>query len=87
MTGEAKIIALLAQVSPFRASRQQRQEVIPAKRLRESGIGHAFVQEDRSASPPLYRVRIGPIANVAEYDNLVTRLGRLGITDTHLVTD
>ena len=57
------------------------------RQLRESGIGHAFVQEDRSSSPPLFRVRIGPIANVAEYDNLVARLGRLGITETHLVTD
>jgi len=38
MAGEAKIIALLAQVSPFQASRQQRHEMIPTERLGEGGI-------------------------------------------------
>jgi rare lipoprotein A len=57
------------------------------RELRESGIGQAFVQEDRSSSPPLYRVRIGPIANVDQYDSVVANLQRIGITETHLVTE
>jgi rare lipoprotein A len=55
--------------------------------LRDSGIGRAFVDEARSGSGTLYRVRIGPIADVNEYDSIVRQLQRLGINDTHLVTD
>ena len=55
--------------------------------LRESGIDSAFVHEDESTSPTLYRVRIGPIANVVQYDSIVEDLQRLGITETHLVTE
>ena len=55
--------------------------------LRDGGIGPAFVHEDKSASQTLYRVRIGPIANVSQYDSIVARLQRIGITDSHLVTE
>ena len=55
--------------------------------LRNGGIGPAFVHEDRSSSQTLYRVRIGPIANVVQYDSIVEELQRLGITETHLVTE
>ena len=43
--------------------------------------------EDRSTSPALYRVRIGPIADVIQYDSIVDRLQNVGISDTHLVTE
>jgi rare lipoprotein A len=55
--------------------------------LRDSGIGAAFVHEDAAGSRALYRVRIGPIANVSEYDSIVEQLQRLGISETHLVTE
>jgi len=55
--------------------------------LRNGGIGPAFVHEDKSPSQTLYRVRIGPIANVVQYDSIVEELQRLGITETHLVTE
>lgn len=55
--------------------------------LREGGIEPAFVHEDRSTSPTLYRVRIGPIADVTQYDSIVAQLQKLGITETHLVTE
>ncbi|HEX5765054.1 MAG TPA: septal ring lytic transglycosylase RlpA family protein [Woeseiaceae bacterium] len=55
--------------------------------LRDSGIGTAFVHEDAAGSRALYRVRIGPIANVSEYDSIVEQLQRLGISETHLVTE
>ena len=57
------------------------------RQLREGGIGQAFVHEDSSASPPLYRVRIGPIADAVQYDSIVEDLQRLGITESHLVTE
>lgn len=55
--------------------------------LRDVGIEPAFVHRDDSNTPALYRVRIGPIADVLQYDSIVERLLRLGISDTHLVTD
>ena len=55
--------------------------------LQDGGIGSAFVHEDDSSTPPLYRVRIGPISDVIQYDSIVEELQRLGITDTHLVTE
>ena len=55
--------------------------------LRSNGVTIAFVHKDETSSPPLYRVRIGPITSVEQYDALVTHLTNLGISDTHLVTD
>lgn len=55
--------------------------------LQADGIARVSVHEDSAQTPTLYRVRIGPIVDVAEYDSLVARLQRLGISDTHLVTD
>jgi rare lipoprotein A len=55
--------------------------------LRSSGIGNSFVLEDTSSSPTLYRVRIGPIKGVIEYDILVEELENRGINDPYLVTE
>lgn len=55
--------------------------------LREHGIREAFVFEETGRSPALYRVRIGPIANVHQYDVVVAELEKIGITKTHLVSE
>ena len=55
--------------------------------LRRSGIGNSFVHRDREQTPSLYRIRIGPIANVDEYDALIAKLDGIGITESHLVTN
>ena len=55
--------------------------------LRDRGIGPLKVYRDKTTSPALYLVRIGPIADVVQYDSVVEKLQRMGITDTHLVTD
>jgi rare lipoprotein A len=56
-----------------------------AARLRAAGIGDvAVVAPDRSSA--LHRVRIGPIADVATFDMLAERVGRLGI-ETLLVSE
>ena len=55
--------------------------------LRSGGVGNAFVLEDSSQSPVLYRVRIGPIADVVRYDMLIAQLQNLGISEAHLVTE
>jgi rare lipoprotein A len=55
--------------------------------LRSGGIGTSFVVEDTSTSPALYRVRIGPVRDVTQYDLVVEELERLGISDPYLVTE
>ena len=55
--------------------------------LRDVGIDKAFVHEDTSTSPALYRVRIGPIGDVHQYDSIVEQLQNVGISETHLVTE
>jgi rare lipoprotein A len=55
--------------------------------LRDGGVGPLIVHEDKSAAQTLYRIRIGPIADATEYDSIVARLQRLGITESHLVTN
>ena len=55
--------------------------------LTGGGIDNAFVFEERGSDRPLWRVRIGPIDDVAAFDRLVARLDALGIRESHLVTD
>ena len=55
--------------------------------LRSQGIGTSFVLEDLNSNPTLYRVRIGPIKGVEQYDIIVEELENLGITDPYLVTE
>jgi rare lipoprotein A len=55
--------------------------------LSQSGIDNAFIHEDTSTRPTLYRVRIGPVAGVMQYDLLVGELDNIGIKDPYLITD
>jgi peptidoglycan lytic transglycosylase len=53
------------------------------QRLRKAGLRKAFVL----ALPEkhrLFRVRVGPLSGVSEYDAIIARLGRIGITDAVL---
>ena len=55
--------------------------------LSQAGIDNAFIHEDKMSSPTLYRVRMGPVADVVQYDILVDELENLGITDPYLITE
>jgi len=55
--------------------------------LRSQGITNAFVRTDQVNGQPLYRVRVGPIPTVNEFDRAVVRLKKLGLTDARLATD
>ncbi len=55
--------------------------------LRNGGIGNAFVLEDSSSDPTVFRIRIGPITDTLQYDTLVAKLQNLGIAESHLVTE
>ena len=53
--------------------------------LNSSGISDAFIYEDFASSPPLLRVRIGPVADVIQYDILVEELENIGVMDPYLI--
>ena len=56
------------------------------ERLRAAGLANAFVMA-RPEKSRLYRVRVGPVATVPEYDALIARLEKLGIRDARLALD
>jgi rare lipoprotein A len=58
-----------------------------AQRLRGGGYGTVFVRDDQIAGRRMYRVRIGPVPDVAEFDRVVAALERAGINDAHLALD
>jgi len=58
-----------------------------AEKLRGGSYGKVFVRDDQIAGRRMYRVRIGPVPDVAEFDRVVAALERAGINDAHLALD
>ncbi len=52
-----------------------------------AGIEKAFIHEERTQERTLYRVRIGPVDDVIQYDILVEELENIGIIDPYLITE
>ncbi len=57
------------------------------EKLRGGGYGKVFVRDNEIAGRRMYRVRIGPVPDVAEFDRIVAALERDGINDAHLALD
>jgi rare lipoprotein A len=55
-------------------------------KLHAAGFANAFVLA-RPEKSRLFRVRLGPVSGVAQYDALVERLAKLGITGARLALD
>jgi rare lipoprotein A len=58
-----------------------------AEKLRAAGYSQVFVRDDLIAGRRLYRVRIGPIPDVPEFDRIVAALEQEGVRDAHLALD
>ena len=58
-----------------------------AEKLRGGSYGRVFVRDDQIAGRRMYRVRIGPVSGVAEFDRVVAALEHAGINDAHLALD
>ncbi len=58
-----------------------------AARLRGGNYGTIFVRKDFIAGRSMYRVRIGPVADVPAFDRMVTALESAGVHDAHLAMD
>ena len=57
------------------------------EKLKGGAYGKVFVRDNEIAGRRMYRVRIGPVASVAEFDRIVAALDRVGISDAHLALD
>ncbi len=57
------------------------------ERLRGGGYGKVFVRDNEIAGRRMFRVRIGPVPSVAEFDRVVAALERVGVNDAHLALD
>jgi rare lipoprotein A len=83
-TDEAPPQTLYLQAGAFSEERNAQALV---QRLKSAGVSGASVRSPPDGTPRMFRVRIGPIANAAEFDALAARLGKLGVTDVRLATD
>jgi rare lipoprotein A len=58
-----------------------------ADKLRAAGYAQVSVRKESQGSRELHRVRIGPLANVNEFDQVVAHLKTLGVNDARLAGD
>lgn len=56
-------------------------------RLETGGFQNVMIRQESAANGALFRVRLGPIADVTEYDQLVEQVATLDIRDAMLVTE
>lgn len=56
-------------------------------KLSQVKIPDIQIREDHRNARPVYQVRIGPLASVAEADRMASALERYGITNPHVVID
>jgi rare lipoprotein A len=58
-----------------------------AQKLRDGGYGKVIVRDDMIAGRRMYRVRIGPVPDVPDFDRIVAALEQVGVRDAHLALD
>jgi rare lipoprotein A len=55
--------------------------------LERQGFSNVVIRYDARAEPALFRVRIGPVANAAEFDAVANKAARMNIGDPRLVVE
>jgi peptidoglycan lytic transglycosylase len=83
-TAPARVDTLYVQAGAF-ADAANSERLL--QKLRAAGIGPAFVRNDQVGGKALYRVRVGPVPSVAEFDRLVQELKGIGVDDARLAVD
>ena len=76
--------ALYVQAGAF-ADQQHAQRLLA--RLQAAGLERAFIALPLQTGAQLYRVRLGPVESVAQFDQLTARLAALGIADARLAIE
>jgi rare lipoprotein A len=75
---------LFVQAGAF-ASADNAQKLV--EKLRLNHLGTVFIRENTLAGRKLYRVRLGPVADVAQFDRLVAALDQIGVHEARLALD
>ena len=76
--------ALYVQAGAF-ADQQHAQRLLA--RLQAAGLERVFIASPLQNGTHLYRVRLGPVESVAQFDELTARLTALGIPDARLALE
>ncbi len=76
--------ALYVQAGAF-ADQQNAQRLLA--RLQAAGLARAFIALPLQNGPHLFRVRLGPVDSVAQFDEFAARLTALGIRDARLAVE
>jgi len=76
--------ALYVQAGAF-ADQQNAQRLLT--RLQAAGLERAFIALPPQNGAHLYRVRLGPVESVAQFDELAAQLAALGIADARLALE
>jgi rare lipoprotein A len=76
--------ALYVQAGAF-TDQQNAQRLLA--RLRAAGLERAFIALPLQNGAHLYRVRLGPVESVAQFDELTARLNALGVADARLAVE
>lgn len=81
---ESPPAALYVQAAAF-ADRENAQRTLA--RLQAAGLSNASIVSPVEGRSHLYRVRLGPVRSVAEFDEVAARLATLGFADARLASD
>jgi rare lipoprotein A len=81
---QAISISLYLQVGAF-GEQANAQQLLD--QLHGSGFQNAVIHPNSDGASAIFRVRLGPITDVAEYDELIEKMAALELVDTHLVSD
>ncbi len=66
---------------------QQQNATDLKRRLEARGLGNVVIRYDARTQPALYRVRVGPVRDAAEFDAVVDRVGLLEASTPRLVVE
>jgi rare lipoprotein A len=55
--------------------------------LHAAGLNNVFIAPPSNDKPPLYKVRVGPISDVAAFDQLFAKLNTLGFPGVRIAND
>jgi rare lipoprotein A len=77
-------LAMYVQIGAF-GERENAEQL--RRTLEREGFANVVIRYDAQTRPALFRVRIGPVADAAEYDAVASRVARLGVGAPRLVTE
>lgn len=77
---------MFIQAGAFR-SRVNAESLVRRIETQVPGEHKVFVRQDRMDGKPIYRVRVGPVAGVEDFDRIVEQMARIGIADAYLALD